>query len=345
MSRTSEKRRQLTRDEIEARAADFLERRRFWDWTAQDDASLQAWLDDSITHRVAYLRLAAGAARLERLAALRPQRQAKLAADTQLGILRRLMFPVLAGASALGLVTLLGIVALAYFLHPSDHAFATEIGGRALLKFADGTQIEVNTDTALHYRMTTDERVVWLDRGEAYFRVAHDPAHPFVVFAGSHRVTDLGTEFLVRRAANELEVSLVTGRAELSSDDPRAAKALLTPGDDAIATPQSFAIVKKSQQQMADELSWQRGVVVFRHAPLADAVEQFNRYNLTKLVIADSRAGRLRVGGEFKTNNLADFLQLAQLVLKLHVEKKGADIWLSSDAAQRGGTARDVRSP
>jgi len=335
-----------TREAIEARATDFLQRRRFWDWNGDDDAALETWLEESVTHRVAFLRLSAGAARIERLAALRPARS-QAGAERKPGTdrLRRLMFPLLVGPTSLALIAILAVALAHYFLRPSDRTFATDVGGHAVLKFADGTQVELNTDTAIRYRMTTEERTVWLDHGEGYFRVAHDAAHPFVVIAGTRRVTDLGTEFLVRSRARDLEVALIKGRAELGSDDPHARRALLTPGDDAIATDQSVSVTRKTPQQIADALAWQRGVLVFRNTPLADAVAQFNRYNRTKLAIGDPRAADLRVGGEFRADNLPDFLQLAQLVLKIRTESKGTDIWLFRDDGKRGGTARDARSP
>jgi transmembrane sensor len=332
-----------SREKIEARATDFVQRRRFWDWSPDDDAALETWLEESVTHRVAFLRLTAGAARIERLAALRPARsQAGPERRLRTDRLRRLLFPLLVGPTSLAVIAILGVALTHYFLRPSDRTFATDVGGHAVLKFADGTQVELNTDTAIRYRMTTEERIVWLDHGEGYFRVAHDAAHPFVVIAGTHRVTDLGTEFLLRSGGSDLEVALVKGRAELASDDPHARRALLTPGDDAIATDQSVSITRKTPQQIADELAWQRGVLVFRNTPLADAVAQFNRYNRTKLVIGDPGAAALRVGGEFRADNLSDFLLLAQLVLKVRTETKGTDIWLFRDDGNRGET---VRSP
>ena len=80
--------------------------------------------------------------------------------------------------------------------------FSTEVGGHETVTFSDGTRIELNTNTVLRARMTTAQRTVWLDKGEAYFQVKHDPAHPLTVIAG-HRVTDLGTEFLVRDDATQ----------------------------------------------------------------------------------------------------------------------------------------------
>ena len=55
---------------------------------------------------------------------------------------------------------------------------------------------------------------VTLDKGEAYFEIKHDAAHPFVVvWPADHRIVDLGTKFLVRDEANGREVALVEGRA------------------------------------------------------------------------------------------------------------------------------------
>ena len=58
--------------EIEERAATFLERRRYWDWSDADQAELDAWLAESLANRVAYWRLEAALAHTKRLAALNP---------------------------------------------------------------------------------------------------------------------------------------------------------------------------------------------------------------------------------------------------------------------------------
>ena len=52
------------------------------------------------------------------------------------------------------------------------------------MNFADGSRIELNTNTVLRARMTTDQRIVWLEKGEAYFRIKHDSTHPFIVMVG-----------------------------------------------------------------------------------------------------------------------------------------------------------------
>jgi transmembrane sensor len=230
-------------------------------------------------------------------------------------------------AAGLAAIAVAVYVALPYLLTPADRAFTTDVGGRALIKFSDGTEVELNTDSAVRYRMTTAERTVWLDRGEAYFHVAHDASHPFMVIAGNRRIIDLGTEFLVRRESKGLEVALLKGRAALSAEGTQTA--MLTPGDEVFATPFASALTHKTQQELADETAWRKGILVFRQTKLADAVSEVNRYSKTKLVITDPAVANMTIGGAFKTDSLAGFLQAMQTVLKLKLAYRGTDIMLA----------------
>jgi transmembrane sensor len=158
---------------------------------------------------------------------------------------------------------------------------------------------------------------------------------------GRHRVTDLGTEFLVRRGSDEMEIALLKGRASLSGES--AQTAMLAPGDDAVATPVSIAVTRKTPQELADQLAWQRGVIVFRNTRLADAVREFNRYNETQLVIADPSIADLKFSAEVKINDFDDFLHLAQTVLNLRVDREGTEILISRAARAKNGRAVHVK--
>jgi transmembrane sensor len=320
--------------EIGARAADFLQRRRFLRWTGADQAELDAWLEESTLHRVTFLRLEARAARIERLADLRPPSLNRTVSMSRF----RFAIPLFATLASLSLIAILGFAAEQYFLQPSDRVYSTEVGGRAVLRFADRTQIDLNTDTIVRFRMTGEERTVWLEKGEAYFRVSHDAKNPFTVIVGNHRITDLGTEFLVRRNADELAVALMKGRAQLVTEGARPQVAMLSPGDEAVATPASLSFARKTPQELADELAWQRGVLVFHHTKLADAVIELNRYNRTKLVIDDPTVARMPIGGEFRIDNLDEFLRTMQVVLKLQVGRAGNDILLFRSVGQENKT-------
>jgi transmembrane sensor len=324
-------------DAVSRRAADYCQRRHFWEWRDSDQAELDAWFAESILHRVAYLRLEGAVAHAERLVTSRAPEPGPQFNPTAPGgngkiVYRRFMLPLLIAASV-ALIAALGIPFVHSLMQPPDRTYSTDVGGRTLLKFADGTEIELDTDTVVNYRMTTQERTVWLERGKAWFHVSHDAANPFTVIVGRHRVTDLGTEFLVRRGSDAMEVALLSGRAALSTEG--AQTAMLNPGDDAIATPVSMSVTRKTPQELADALSWRRGVLVFRNTRFADVVREFNRYNATRLVIADPSVADMKFSAELKTDQFEGFLQLAQTVLNLRVDREGNDVLLFRSSGQK----------
>ncbi len=324
-------------DATSQRAADFFERRCFGQWTGADQAELDAWLAESILHRAAYLRVEGIVAYTKRLVALRPQESGPRIGKI---LRRRFVLPLLIAASA-ALIAAIAFPLAAYLMQPPDRAFSTDIGGRTLLKFADGTEIELNTDTAMRSRMTTRERTVWLEKGEAWFHVAHNPANPFTVVAGNHRVSDLGTEFFVRRGAGKMEVGLLKGRAALSTAGTPTT--MLAPGDEAIATPVSVSVMRKTPRELADELAWRRGVLVFRNAPLAQVVREFNRYNTTKLVIADPAIENIEITADLETDDYNAFLNIARTVLNLRTDREANRILISRGPLEKAKRTRRVK--
>jgi transmembrane sensor len=313
-------------DPVTDRAATFFEKRRFGDWNGVDQAEFEAWLEESPFHRIAYLRLEGIAAYADHLAVThRLEMSPKLFGWRRVAgkRLAHLVLPLLAAASVV-LAATFGGPFIASLLQPPDRVDSTDVGGRTLLSFADHTQIELNTNTAVRLRMTTAERTVWLEKGEAWFHVAHDAAHPFTVIAGKHRITDLGTEFLVRRDAVDVDVTLLNGRAALSTEGLQTAT--LGSGEEAIATATALSVTRKTPRELADDLAWRRGMLVFRKTKLADVVREFNRYNATKLVIADPSIAGEPFTADLKTDDYEDFLTLAQAVLNLRVDHEGNEI-------------------
>jgi transmembrane sensor len=307
--------------DIEADAAAWVRRRHFWDWSEEDRAALDAWLAQSISHRVAYWRMESGFARAEKLVALRDPKTEAVKSERR--------FPVMIGiAAALALIALVGAGAMNYVLRPHDRIYSTPVGGHEKIVFADGTRVELNTDTVLRARMNTAQRIVWLEKGEAYFQVKHDAAHPFTVMVGERRVTDLGTAFLVRRDESRMELAVVQGKVRFDAGAARPASTL-TQGDVVTASGSTVSEAKKPESALENELGWRRGVLVFDNTTLAIAAEEFNRYNRQKIVITDPAAARLAMVGTFPIHDVSAFTDAAEDIFKLRVENRGSEIVIS----------------
>jgi ferric-dicitrate binding protein FerR (iron transport regulator) len=108
----------------------------------------------------------------------------------------------------------------------------TPAGMRSEFVLPDGTQVYLNSKTILRYPMTfsNDIREVKLD-GEAYFQVAEDKKHPFVVNTGKVNIEVTGTEFKASnyRHENLTEIVLISGSIQLFKGDYSIKKSNLTP--------------------------------------------------------------------------------------------------------------------
>lgn len=310
-------------DCIEEVAALWIDRRDRSDWSEQDQEKLDAWLAQSMSHSIAFWRLNAAWQRTERLAALQP------CAPQRNSFFSNVQPMLMRTAAALIGIALLG-GGVFYWLHPAEHSYTTTQGTREIVSLSDGSQIELNTDTSLRVSATLGERTVWLDRGEAFFQIKHDAAHPFRVFVAGHRVTDLGTQFSIRTDTQKTEIALTEGSAQLddATNGLQNHSVMLKPGDVAIATAESISVTKRPLQTLNDQLGWLRGVLIFDNTRLADAAVQFNRYSDRKLVIVGDAAD-LRIDGTFPANDIAAFAAIAEHILHLHAKDNGSEITIS----------------
>jgi transmembrane sensor len=312
-------------DQIEERAAEWIEHRDFGDWDEYSQRELDAWLAQSIAHRVAFVRLDFEWQRTERLTILRGS-EVQSAAEDSTG---RIGYFAARFAALMLFVTIIA-GATVYLRTPRDEIYATSIGGHKTVTFSDGSQIELNTDTVLRVNMA-DNRKVRLEKGEAYFQIEHDATHPFVVKIADHTVTDLGTKFLLRSGANGIELALVEGRARIDSANFFGPKqsATLKAGDVAVATAAAISVARASTDDLANELGWRRGMLVFHHATLEEAADQYNRYSAKHIVIADSKVGRMIFSATLPSNNVDTFIRVAEKLFNIHSQDRGDEIVIS----------------
>lgn len=309
--------------DIQTRAADWLLERREGEWNAERQAEFDAWMEESLAHRIAYWRLDAAWGRADLLTAMRRpafQRRAEAKRKTWPNILRAVAAAIVIGAVA-------GAVQWFEPGKTAEKTYATAIGERERLTLADGSQIELNTDSQVRTEIAANQRKIWLDKGEVYFEVKHNEKKPFVVMVGEHRITDIGTKFVIRRDKNDFRVSVLEGVVRL--EDSHAAPKILTQGQVAVASANRTQIVRQTKQELTDAIGWQRGVLVFDHTSLAEVAAEFNRYSTAKIVIADPKTAALTIDGTFPSNNSRAFMRLAQAVLGLSVDDRGNEIVIS----------------
>jgi transmembrane sensor len=206
----------------------------------------------------------------------------------------------------------------------------------------DGSTIELNRGAVVTVRFTPSERLVRLERGEVFFKVAKNNGRPFIVEAAGVRGRAVGTAFDVRLDAAAVAVLVTEGQVEVngspaSTNEPPAKSEPLpfavTPvvgaGQRAIVSLGSSGPTALVAAVSADELTrllaWQPKWLDFTAAPLSDIVAEFNFHNAIQLTIAEPALAGLRITTTFRSDNLAGFIRLLDLSLGVRAERRGAN--------------------
>jgi transmembrane sensor len=287
----------------------------FIDWLKQDAEHVRALLemyamraeasravrDSRLTERIRYAR------KVIRFPRAPDPARALLLSGNGTGVGRRRL------AAFAAVIAVLALIALLTRLGDGAR-YETASGEKLTVQLRDGSQVRLNSGTKIRERFGARERGIELIQGEALFDVAHDVTRPFRVRTGTSIVQALGTQFDVRRRGDSLAVLVTSGRVAFSIDSPAkqgaiplalsAGQALLVrTGLDAGAA-EVRALTAEEELQI---LYWSDGRIVLIGTPVREAVERFNRFNETQLVIDDEDVGRFPLGGTFRLSRPEDF--------------------------------------
>jgi transmembrane sensor len=223
---------------------------------------------------------------------------------------------------------------------------ATEIGALRTMRLPDGSSVRLNTDSEISVQFSPDARRVDLLRGEANFAVEKDPTRPFTVTANRVAVRAVGTAFNVRLAEKSVEVLVLEGKVQVN-DSASGASLLARPAERTVATeppvlasgqravvplpepvltrlaPAQAIVTSLREDEMLRRNAWQDRRLEFESAPLAEIVAEFNRFNRSKLVIADRDLGEQRFGGSFRAGDAEGLVRMLRENFGVRAEQVG----------------------
>lgn len=300
----------------------------------REQPAFQAWCAQGPEYFLAYERALRAWNRTEWLSALRP---ASAVSDPDLLVryASQSKAPrrwIIAGISGVMLTACLAIV-VALLGHRSL-VYETAVGERRVVMLADGSKIELNTDSKLTVKLRSYERDLILDRGEALFFVAHDKTRPFIVAAGNSRLRAVGTAFNVRLRAESTTVMVTEGIVQVSamsamSGEAGQAAPALNAGTEGIFRGSAGELRHLSSEQIEQALAWRNGALQFDGATLAEIAAEFNRYSTHKLVVSDPEIAALRIGGYYSVDDVTGFVSSACEVFRLKAVVSDQNIYLS----------------
>ncbi|UZE50493.1 DUF4880 domain-containing protein [Rhodopseudomonas sp. P2A-2r] len=230
---------------------------------------------------------------------------------------------VLGGAATVAAVATYGIVNPPLGLWPSlsqlNADFRTATGEQRNVNFAGDIAINLNTQTSLAIRppTATEERIE-LIAGEAAFETTQRGTRVLAVLAAGGKAFTEAGRFDVRYATegdrSPVTVTCFDGRVHVEQGNTiaelrRGQRVRYTAaGISGIATVDPIA-----------ESNWQRGIVEFRNTPIAEVVDEINRYRAGRIVLMSATLAQKQINGRFRIGEMDEILLQLQQAVDAHI--------------------------
>ena len=208
-----------------------------------------------------------------------------------------------------------------------ERIITTPRGKVQTIILADGTKVLLNNESRLRFptRFTGNTRTVYVE-GEAYFTVAKDAAHPFIVHSRDISTTALGTRFNVKAYKNKaLCITLVDGSVRVTDDNHR--EIILKPGEE-VSTVNDKLIIADADTRTYKQ--WEEGYFYYDNVPLIDILVELGRWYNVNIELKNRRLMNYRLHFIAARNTtIDDALERLNEFNYLHAERKGDKIIVS----------------
>lgn len=294
-------------DEVFAEASGWYFRLQAEDLSAREREAFTAWLAQGPEQAQAWNEV------LELLGALRdPARQIRQAQRA-----RWRQPQVRVWASAAAVLLMVGLLVASPWPDRWRADYATATGESRTIDLDDGSQLQLNTDTAVQVELGEGERQVRLLRGEAWFDVSHDTSRPFLIRSGDGWIKVVGTRFSVAQQGSQTRVRVAQGKVQVSADNTHSV--LLEPGRGVEYS--RMQLGAEHGVDVAAEFAWRQRQLVFRQLPLVEVVAELNRYWPGKTLVLGEALRQRKVSGVFEIDKPDAVLKVLTHTLGLRAEQ------------------------
>lgn len=198
--------------------------------------------------------------------------------------------------------------------------YRTAVGEQRQFRPADMVAVRMNTQTSITIHGGDGEADrLELVAGQALFEAA-ESLRPLVVLAADGRSIGRRARFDVRRvngpAGAVVSVTCFDGQVRIEQN---ADSALIGPAQSVRYDASGLGRVAAIDAEA--ESAWQRGIVLFRATPLAEAVEEINRYRSGRIVLVNAGLAQKPVSGRFRIDQMDEILARLEQAFDVRARK------------------------
>ena len=233
------------------------------------------------------------------------------------------------------LLALSSIWLYTYFNKPEDKVIMAS--NRSVeANLPEGSQVTLNNGSTLNdpSKLSKDKRNISL-KGEAYFDVAHEAAHPFVITSDNVCIEVLGTSFYVNTNGpdGKVEVVLTKGKVAVYYADKPDQRVVLAPGE-RVEFPRANADFTKTVNTDENYMAWKTKKIVFSDQPLSRIINQLNKVYHSDISVSQPKLGDCRMTATFDNQELDAVLNVIAATLDVDIHKKGNTFVISGQGCK-----------
>ena len=197
--------------------------------------------------------------------------------------------------------------------------YKTFKGEQKSIALSDGTQLDLNTSSAVNRVFSKNEHRIVLLAGEIRITTgAHSAARtqPLVVATAQGLMRPIGTRFSVRQLESETRLAVFAGRVAATTAASRQTL-IVEAGQQVRFNRHTIAPV---QAAVEDRALWEQGMLLARAMPLGELISELARYR-RGILRCDPAIADMRVSGAFPVHDIDTSLALLQSSLPLEVRQ------------------------
>ncbi|GAB2972016.1 DUF4974 domain-containing protein [Mucilaginibacter puniceus] len=205
----------------------------------------------------------------------------------------------------------------------SQNTVSTPKGGQWEVRLGDGSQVWLNAASSITFPTSfanSENRIVTLT-GEAYFEVAKDKAHPFIVISGQQRVEVLGTHFNINSYEDEPNIvtTLLEGSVKVSQLGKKNTH-ILFPGQQSLA---SAAGINIKTVDTDEAVAWKEGYFQFDDEPINSVMRKLSRWYDVDVRYSDTVSTEGIYGRVSRNKNISQVIKALEATKTVHFRLEG----------------------
>jgi len=277
--------------------------------TPRQQAAWQQWLNAHSEHQRAWEHIQRVNQRLRGMPS--PLAHATLTAPTS------------SRRQALKLLLLLGAGSAAawglrrqHILPPLTADYRSPVGQRRQVQLADGSQLQLNTGSAVDVHFDGEQRLVRLLEGEILLS-ANAGSSPLRVLTGQGLLSSQAARVNVRQFNDHTQVAVLKGRVEVMPNTYSGLPLVVEAARQVNFTRKGWDTPRATD---ANSGAWAEGMLMAAHMRLEDFLDELGRYRRGQLN-CDPQVANLLISGSYPLDDSERILDLLEISLPVKVRR------------------------